>query len=118
MKLLKLSAVALFMAFAFTACKKDETTTPVIPEVPAIQGKWAGRYQLANNTEYDNLYFTVEDKGVFKLSDEENPKLVDATGTWELVGTQFKATIPNYDDDPTASFIFTAKFDSNKGELT
>ncbi|MGB4774714.1 MAG: hypothetical protein WBP45_06065 [Daejeonella sp.] len=111
MKLLKLSAVALFMAFAFTACKKDQVTPS---SKTAILGKWSGKLNTVTTNINRNYYFNIKSEGSeleIRFDDPNSPPFI---GTWSLNASNNKFT-GTYEDNGVINL--TGTFDVANGKL-
>ncbi|MGB4775144.1 MAG: hypothetical protein WBP45_08230 [Daejeonella sp.] len=107
--LLKLASIALFMVFAFGACKKDKTT----PRVD-IKGKWTG---IIEGFDYDGSYFfNIMDGGKLEVEYGIEPNDI-IEGTWELKGSVFTATYSISDGPVNATATFDSSVASG-GKLT
>lgn len=111
--LLKLTSIALFMVFTFSACKKDKTTPKV-----SIDGKWVGTLVDAKTNPPGTLTFyfiirTADKKVLYFDSDKfdtpiDNPASVDYT----LTNNEIKF-IPHINED----YSLIGKFDDVNGKL-
>lgn len=119
MNVMKVIGMAVLMTVSFAGCEKDKAATPVTPEIPAIHGKWVSKILIGSgpDAEYETLYFSVKDKGLFEALDVDNPNIVALTGEWKLTNnTAFEATIPD-EEDPSVKVTLSATFDSKSGTL-
>ncbi len=83
----KLFGLMLFIASAFTSCKKDKAEAPATAST--IEGSWIGKRGDGNSTPDYDFRFAIKTGGVIEALNSSGA--VKGSGTWTLNGTEFAA---------------------------
>ncbi len=118
LKFTKPALLILFIAFLFTACKKEQSTNGFTPAVNPIVGKWVGEFNKGDGTPATYYSFNIKATGKFELIDATGNLInfIDA-GVWTLTGTNFTGNYIN-PQDPKKTIHVTAIFNSTTKKLT
>jgi len=88
MKLPVLITLVLFFTAMFTSCKKDKADDGTANNT-SLAGKWAGKRGDGNETPDYDYRFTIKSNGTLDATNAAGG--IKGSGTWTLVGTEFKA---------------------------
>lgn len=98
MNFLKLTSIILFLSMVFTACQKNKDLSPQppvadtnVPKEKTIQGLWTGTYYGMDKSV--PVHFSLLFKAAGQLDIVNAAQEVIGSGSWQLSGTQFKASL-------------------------
>ena len=90
MKLLKSTALVLFFATLFVACKKDkDQPSDAITAIP-FMGKWTGTYGFDNET--PGYFFSLNIKSGGVIQELNSSGVAKGEGTYKMQGNTLKGT--------------------------